>query len=227
MIIEDFVMLGRTVPEYSKKHGMVACSAGYSREYGGFLRIYPLSVDCSIPRWTVCRVSVESPKDDNRVESFRIKDGFAPEKIAKVKKDQEFDFLQSLQSRSIASLNQDRHSLAIIKPKNLCYRYDKMKEGEEYQLCLPFYEQEKKETLKPRLQFSDEDGLHDLQLRDWGCFQFLKKKYDKRKLWSALFLTNPEYEHILFCGNHNSHRNSWLVISLISRKIQANRCFDF
>lgn len=222
MIIEDFVMLGRTVPEQSKKHGMVACSAGYSKEYGGFVRIYPLPMDYKIPRWSICRVEVERPKTDNRRESFKIKDGTFIEVVGKSDKSSEYDFLENMQARSIASLNQDRDSLAILKPKDIAFRFDAMKPGEEYQLDLPMFEKECENTPKPRIQFRDNDGNHDIQLRDWGSSIFLQKGYEQHKLWSALKLNDSRYEHLLFCGNHNVHRNNWLVISVISRKIDMN-----
>lgn len=221
MIIDDFVMLGRTVPEQSKKHGLVSCSAGYSREMQGFMRIYPVPARLDVPRWSVCKIHLERPSTDNRKESFRIKDGTKIEIIGKRKKDDEYDYLESLRSPSIAVLNQDRESLAIIRPENLTYRFDGAKPGEEYQMSLPWMERERPETPKPRVQFFDDSGKHDLQLRDLGSSIFLKK-YRLDQLWSALKLDDPGYEHLFFCGNHNQHRNNWLVISVVSRKINTN-----
>lgn len=222
MVVEDFVMLGRTVPEHSKRHGLVACSAGYSREFGGFMRVYPLPMDCNVRRWDICRIELERPKHDNRKESFRIKDGCRLEVVGRARKDDEFDFLRSAASRSIASLNQDRDSLATIVPTNIGYRFDQMKQGEEHQMMLPLGIDETPETPKPRIQFDDEDGHHDIQLRDWGSTLFMQKGNDKGDLWKALKFHDPEYEHLLFCGNHNAHRNSWLVISVISRRRSKN-----
>jgi hypothetical protein len=218
MIIEDFVMLGRTVPEQSRRHGLVTCSAGYSREHGGFMRVYPLPMESVVKRWDVCRIKLERPKQDSRKESFRIADGSHIEVIGKAKKDDEFDYLHSIRSRSIAALNQDRESLAIIQPANMTCRFDKMKIGEEYQMALPLHSGESAETPKPRIQFDDDDGHHDLQLRDWGSTILLNRGYDKHHLWNALRLNDPGYDHLLFCGNHNTHRNNWLVISVVSRK---------
>lgn len=222
MIIEDFVMLGRTVPEHSKRHGLVACSAGYSREFGGFMRVYPLPMASSIKRWEICRIELERPKNDNRKESFRIKHGSSIEVVGKARKDDEFDFLSSIASRSIASLNQDRDSLAILRPINLGYRFDKMKQGEEHQMDLPMFDDEVPETPKPRIQFNDMDGHHDIQLRDWGSTILMQRGYEKQTLWKALRFGDPDYEHLLFCGNHNVHRNNWLVISVIFRAKSRN-----
>ncbi len=40
--VEDFVVLGRTVPEDSKRYGKKICMAGYSPDLNQFLRVYPL-----------------------------------------------------------------------------------------------------------------------------------------------------------------------------------------
>ncbi len=42
MTVEDFVVLGRTVPEDSQKYGKKVCMAGYSPSLSQLLRVYPL-----------------------------------------------------------------------------------------------------------------------------------------------------------------------------------------
>ena len=220
MIIEDFVMLGRAVPEMSKRHGLVTCAAGYSEELRGFVRIYPMTRETRMHRWDICKIHVERPNHDNRDESFRLKTDRPILMEGKASKDQEFDKLEKLAARSIASLNQNRQSLAIIKPKNIAYRFSEMKPNEEFLMQLDFLEDQKPaEMPRPRIIFDDEDGRHDIQLRDWGSTAFIGKGNERHKLWSALKLDDPGYEHLFFCGNHNIHRNNWLVISVISRKI--------
>ena len=44
MHVEDLIVLGRTVPEESRKYGQKVCMAGYSAENNQFLRVYPLLV---------------------------------------------------------------------------------------------------------------------------------------------------------------------------------------
>lgn len=114
MIIEDFVMLGRTVPEPSKTHGTSVCSAGYSREMRQFVRVYPLRVEDRIPRWSVVNLPVVRNKPDSRIESWKLKDCGHYSITGSVTKDEEFDFLKSLKSESIDQLNVDRRSLGII-----------------------------------------------------------------------------------------------------------------
>lgn len=223
MIIDDFIMLGRTVPEPSKRHGVVVCSAGYSKELKSFMRIYPLSPFEKIKRWSVCRIELKRNPQDSRHESWRIKEDTCPTIVGHANKDDEINYLLTQQSPSVQSLNENRHSLGIIKPNgSLTPRFDRLQCGEEYQVNL-FPEINSTENRRPRLSFYDQGGKHDLQLRDWGCAEFLRKQSDEdhHKLWSALKLNNPSYEHILFVGNHAQHRNSWLVISLLYRKVSS------
>ncbi|CAK0762245.1 hypothetical protein CCP4SC76_3680005 [Gammaproteobacteria bacterium] len=217
MIVEDFVMLGRTVPEPSKKHGLVACSAGYSKEMRQIMRVYPLSPAMSVPRWSVCRLPLRRNSSDSRFESWRIKENEAPSIVSKVEKNTEFDFLTSISSDSIKILNDKRSSLGVIIPKISGYHFDGINPGEEF--IADFFPEDKKIEMKPRLVFEDAHGKHSLQIRDWGGYEFLRKNPDKHhQLWSALKLDNNLYEHLLFVGNHNSHRNSWIIISIVSRK---------
>lgn len=219
MIIEDFIMLGRTVPEESKKHGRVVCSAGYSRELRQFMRIYPLSPFERIQRWSICSLGIKRNSQDSRIESWRLRDDFTPHIVGKAKKENEFDFLKSLASGSIAELNESRASLGIICPKRIGWRFDGMKKNEEYLMSL-FDDDIDAQIKRPRLQFSDDEGDHDHQLRDWGCHEFIRKQPPHKhcELWGALKLTDRSYEHILFVGNHNQHRNSWLVIGVVSER---------
>jgi len=220
MILEDFVMLGRTVPEQSKQHGLVACSAGYSRELNGFVRIYPLRTRERIPRWSKLQVPVIKPSKDSRVESYRLNDEKIDQKIilGDVDKNSEFEYLKSLSSPSIQKLNQDRKSLGIIVPDVHSFNFSELAPSEETQIPL-FEEEADLRKMIPRVRFSDEGGSHHLQIRDWGCFEYLRKFPEKpENLWDNLRFTDPNYEHIFFVGNMNSHRNTWLIISVISKK---------
>lgn len=218
MIIEDFIMLGRTVPEASKKHGMVVCSAGYSREMRQFLRVYPLNTLARLPRWSRCRLSLRRNSEDSRQESWRLQEDQEAEITGKAIKSEEFQALAKMASPSIAVLNANRASLGIIKPTAIKGRFDGMQPQEERIPDLFGTDMGMKK--RPRLLFKDADGDHDIQLRDWGSYEFLRKQPETNhyKLWSALNLDNDHYEHLLFVGNHNQHRNNWLVIGVISEK---------
>ena len=73
MRIDDLIILGRTVPEQSKKYGIKVCSAGYSPEMRSFIRIYPLSVHGKPESREMITVDVERSKYDSRNESWALK----------------------------------------------------------------------------------------------------------------------------------------------------------
>jgi hypothetical protein len=66
----------------------------------------------------------------------------------------------------------------------------------------------------PRLRFRDADIEHHLMIRDWGCYEFMRKYGDDRRheLTNSLHLDG---EASLLIGNFNRYRGTWLVISVL------------
>jgi hypothetical protein len=232
MIIEDFTMLGRTEPTESKKYGPCVCSAGYSREMRQFIRIYPLPISNQIPKWQRCVIPVRRPRDDSRDESWRInvpddsadRAASAVTKIDSAKKDAEFDWLRSMAATSISDLNKRRASLAIIDPKSMRWGFDRRSDVDPADQLTLFDRMEydgavHRSDLVPKVTFEDAAGFHTLSLKEWGCAEWLRKRrLDCHQLWSNLRFDDAMYEHLLFVGNQNNHRNSWLIISTVSRR---------
>ena len=243
MIVDDFVMLGRTEPVESKRHGFTVCSAGYSMERRELMRIYPLPWPNNLKAWSLLRVPLRRPKQDNRVESWRIDAGeTADDALAAVDVrgiapcSRQFDHLQTFAVPSIRYANQRKPfpmSLAIIDPVHLEWGYARRRDldpAEQYTLwdrrepAGPLHESD----LIPTIRFTDDDGEHRLQLKEWGSHEYLRKNRDKSHgLWDALHLTDKNYRHLLLVGNQNNRRTSWLVIRLISERIsqQQEMCF--
>jgi hypothetical protein len=65
------------------------------------------------------------------------------------------------------------------------------------------------------LVFDDDAGTHRLQLRDWGCFEFMRKFGDDRRadMHGALHLGERSS---LLIGNLNNQRRAWIVISVLN-----------
>jgi hypothetical protein len=228
MIIDDFVMLARTEPVESKKHGWCVCSAGYSRELRNLVRIYPLSFNYKFPAWSKARINVRRPKQDNRIESWRLNNDDDPIGSIEIKgkaiKDTEFDFLKSLSAQSIKKLNQNKLSLAIVNPSSFHPYFKRRKDVDpaEQNTIFDRLDDDRKfpkSDLIPYIRFSDIDGEHNLQLKEWGASEFLRKYRTKADhLWDAYHLNDPNYEHLFLIGNQNGCRMSWLIIRIISRK---------
>lgn len=235
MILDDFIMLGRTEPTESKKYGACVCSAGYSRELRQFIRIYPLPIQSGIKKWTRCRVPVRRPRDDSRHESWRIdviddsagRAAAAVDVLGDADKAVEFDWLKKLAAPSIADLNKRRASLAIIDPQHMRWAFERRSDVDPADQLTLFDRVEHegavhRSDLVPKVSFQDEQGAHTLSLKEWGCSEWLRKQRDAcHQLWTNLKFDDPAYEHLLFIGNQNTYRTSWLIISTVSRKKTA------
>lgn len=237
MIVEDFVMLGKTVPEQTADGRRTVCSAGWSRELGQLLRIYPLAMHAAPPRWSVSRVPLARNPKDNRSESWRIA---ADTRITHHRAvNGEFDihgklaptarvdlFDQSgLWEPSIAAANEHRRSLCLLRPvgaPTVTYEHNPTS-PDSPQLALfdsgldPVPFGAKRFPFIPRLEFADDAGRHALMIRDWGCYERMRKAPDAFDLADALHIGPSS---ALLVGNFNRHRTSWLVISVLNEDRQ-------
>lgn len=233
MILEDFAMLGKTVPEPRSDGRVWVCSAGVSRELRSLIRIYPLARHHAPVRWSVSRVRLERNPDDSRQESWKlagdrrpgshehINEGF--EACGQVSEAERADLLARYVVESIREANERRLSLAVIHPKHKPrLRFDHNPDSPDSpQLCLfddgPTRPADghRRFAFIPRLEFEDADGFRSLTLRDWGCFEFMRKQGDDRRheLAAALHLGAGSS---LLVGNLNHHRTGWLVISVLN-----------
>ena len=72
MILEDFVMLGKTTPETDRQGRITVCSAGWSPELKQLVRVYPLAVEKQPQDFSVSRIHLERNHKDTRRESWKI-----------------------------------------------------------------------------------------------------------------------------------------------------------
>jgi hypothetical protein len=244
MIIEDFVMLGTTVPEPNSDGRVFVCSAGVSEEYRKLIRIYPLARRNAPSRWAVHKVKLERNLRDNRDESFQIAGDRRPGthqwinySFETVKKSYPPHARASLLSRhvigSIQEANAKRLSLAIIQPAEIELGFEEnCASGSSPQLTLFDSGSSRGESgarqfaWMPRLRFCDECGWHNLMLRDWGVFELQRKneeRYFLENLQGALHLTPSSS---LLVGNMNNQRTTWLVISVLNGIREPATLFD-
>jgi len=243
IVLDDFVMLGKTVPEPSSDGRIFVCSAGVSAELRRLIRIYPLARKGSPPRWRRCRVPLERNPKDSREESFKIAgdrtaDGHPLinrqfELLDEVKPRDRMALLKPFVVNSIAEANKKRRSLAVIHPEalDLHFQFNPTSPDSPQEALFEIEGEKEPQGAKrfayiPRLNFKDECGPHDLMLRDWGCYEFMRKHgdtYAKQNMASALHLKRSSS---LLVGNFNQHRTSWLVISVISGLREEPSLFD-
>lgn len=243
MILEDFVMLGTTVPEPNKDGRVFVCSAGVSREYGGLVRIYPLARRNVPRRWHCYRVPLEINPKDNRYGSYKlagnrkagahesINERF--ELVSKTAGRPKTELLAPHKIGSIQEANARRMSLAVIDPfeVELFFEYNPSSPASpELRLFTDAPATEVRAGAKrfpfiPRLRFRDEGGEHKLMLRDWGCYELMRKMPERREEM-AEFLHLSAANSSLFVGNLNHQRNSWLVISVLNGVREAPVLFS-
>lgn len=252
MILDDFVMLGTTVPEPNSDGRIFVCSAGLSQEYGKLVRIYPLARRAVPTRWGMYRVPLERNPKDGRDESFQIaadRHLGAHELInthfetvrTKVPDRQRVDMLAPYVVGSIKEANErsrsaktprERFSLAIIHPESIELHFEHNPDSPDSpQMALFDHRGDtpsgaKRFPFTPKLRFRDELGWHDLMLRDWGSFELQRKKghaYFRQNLASALHLRQ---DSSLLIGNMNNQRTAWLVISVLNGVREAPTLFD-
>jgi hypothetical protein len=233
MILDDFVMLGTTVPEPNSDGRIFVCSAGVSAELGRLVRIYPLARRGIPNRWKIYRVPLERNREDHRPESFKIRGDRSPSAHDHI--NEQFDLvggkvpdadraqlLQRFVVGSIAEANNKRLSLAVIHPSNTDLHFEHNPDSPDspelrlFDICSEPPAGARRFPFIPRLRFEDDAGAHDLMLRDWGCYELQRKRgeaYFRENLAQALHLRESSS---LLVGNMNNRRNSWLIISVLN-----------
>lgn len=84
-------------------------------------------------------------------------------------------------------------------------------------------------SVAPYLEFRDEAGPHCIQVREWGCYEYLRKYPTKTdQLWNAMYLDTPDSDTYVVVGNMSNHRTVWLVIStyVVARVMPERSLFD-
>jgi hypothetical protein len=242
LTIDDFVMLGKTVPEPNSDDRVFVCSAGVSPTLRQLIRIYPLARTGAPARWATCAVTLERNPKDSRGESFKLAGDRTPaahghiNEVFKVgdpwPEDHRADLLRGFTVDSLAEANAHRRSLAVIHPEWIELDFEFNPESpaspqlQLFDTSKPVPEAgAKRFPFIPRLRFGDEGGTHRLMLRDWGAYEFLRKHDAARRfeLANALHLDGSAS---LLVGNFNRHRNSWLVISVLRGIRPAPSLFD-
>jgi hypothetical protein len=249
MTVDDFVMLGTTVPEPSKSDSRVfVCSAGFSRTLRSLVRVYPLARGGAPARWSVSTVKLERNPKDSRVESFKLAADRGEENHHRINNafwitdtlgpGYRAELLSPYTVGSIKEADERRLSLAILHPTAMELEFElNPSSPESPQLAL--FERDdapqvgaRRFPYIPRLCFTDDRGDHRLMLREWGVYELMRKHNNltsmseserKRYVGGALHMDQP---CSLLLGNLNNQRTAWLVISVLRGLRPAATLFD-
>lgn len=214
MILEDFVMLGKTAPEMDRQGRMTVCSAGWSPELRQLVRIYPLAVENAPADFSVSQVRLERNPRDTRHESWKI----AGERGAEVHSgiNARFDVRGILNDRSsllkqipavssIKEANRSRLSLAVIQPDTKPDFYlEKNKAIVKKAIGSKCYK------YTPRVKLTVGGNTHKIKYLNQEVYQHMTPT-NKSGFWRIAnrFKNNPK----LLVGNMFAYRNNWLVIA--------------
>lgn len=248
MILDDFVMLGTTVPEPNSDGRVFVCSAGYSATLRSLIRVYPLSRHGAPSRWSVNTVRLERNPRDSRPESYQLAGDRRPgahqhinrvfETTGAVARTGRSELLKRCTVGSIAEANDRRLSLAILHSDGMDLEFEHNPASPDSpQLALfdigdTIPAGARRFPFIPRLRFRDEAGAHRLMLRDWGVYELMRKHNNltqmteggrRRYVGDALHL-DPTCS--LLVGNLNNQRTAWLVISVLRGLRAAPSLFD-
>ncbi len=247
IVIDDFVMLGTTVPEPRSDGRVFVCSAGVSGQLRTLLRVYPLARSQIPRRWHTYTVRLERPPlgHDSRWESWQVAGNrsqtkhhdinqvFVEQCSQPVSRDHRFGLLDKLRMDSIQESNKRRLSLAIVRPLQAPEVTWEHRPDDPLSPQLALFDDVPPEVLGsarfewiPRLRFRDGGGEHHLMIRDWGCFELMRKQgyeYARENLPNALHIGS---DSALLVGNLNNQRSAWLVISILNGVVGAPSLFD-
>jgi hypothetical protein len=217
VIVEDFICLGRTVPEESKKYGHKVCMAGYSAELGQLLRVYPLPVKNPLRVGFRYVLSLERNASDSRAESWKLTDRVALyESTEKTSSRDILAAISCLAVDSIATLNERRASLGVLVCEEAVCEFQRRESVSSEQLDLFDWADvafgANAISVAPYLRFDDATGTHRLQLREWGCYEWIRKNVGEHRQLSRNLRIDRHHKQTILVGNMSNHRNTWLII---------------
>lgn len=243
LVVDDFVMLGKTVPEEDSQGRTTVCSAGFSPQLRSLLRLYPLSRYEAPGRWTMSTVRLERNPKDNRPESWKLAgerdrahhdyinrvafDAIGPALAPSRRPELLRPFIVEWPARNEIFDQYGRHiSLAIVQPRELALEFEYNPESPDSPQMALFDMGDQRSGAKrfpwiPRLRFDDSQGRQPPMLRDWGVYERMRKATDFA-LWPEAARRSHLVEALhldrtcsLLIGNFNRHRTEWLVISVL------------
>ena len=130
MVVERIIVLAKTYPELSTKHGPLVCVAGVN-EYREWRRLYPIPAKIWVDKgdsryssirfkkWDIIEVEVSEkpPQHDRREESRKVINWEGIKIVDKIESwEQRLTIIKQLLDPSIETLIKSSRSLGVIKP---------------------------------------------------------------------------------------------------------------
>ncbi len=241
--IDDLIILGRAVPILLKDSRKTICTAGYS-EKRGFVRIYPTSYKDPLRNWDVVSIEVREDRRDSREESWQRvpSERFSTIRTLADNRAEKEHLLESISEEICTTdLNEQRRSLAIIKPQKLKTQFieaEQDNEGKAISNSLAGFFNTIPDIKGPRIKSEFKflpyleyrcgsqcktQKPHKQQLIEWGVYRWMEKHPDNIEgAWANLHINDDDWYRYLFIGNLRDQRTSWLIISVLRGKKNIN-----
>jgi len=238
-IIDDLIIIGRSIPEEISDHRQTICVAGYSSELG-LIRLYPTRWDSPLNRWNIVKVPVEKPirpQYDPRPESWKIQGSRSEwsrlsDKIEVVgrmrKKADKIKLARSLVFPCVSQLRDAGRSLGVIKPDICDYYYveNPRKKNVKQQSLDDSFRVLVKDNFEyiPKIKYTcSECGAqqpHDQQLLEWGFYEGMRKRPDDIEgVWDNLgFHELDNWDYFFVVGNLFTKPKAFNIISILRFK---------
>jgi len=181
VVKESIIVLAKTYPELSSKHGPIVCVAGVN-EYGEWRRLYPIPYkiwvddkykDIRFKKWDMIEVDVSEkpPPHDRRFESRRVM-GWEGIRVVEHIDDwsRRLTIINELLDPDVETLANSGRSLGVIKPKHVVEFFDKprqrLREEAEKLVLSKMDEADSRITLLEYLSINDKHLLPDVRERE-------------------------------------------------------------
>jgi hypothetical protein len=240
LTINGLVVLGTAVPEQLKDGRKTVCLAGWNKELG-FVRVYPCAAEMGLHRWDILNVTVEGNSRDSRFESWKLV-GKPPiiEKVGKIEGEAKRGLLEATSSPCVVDINNKKLSLGVIAAQDIAPQLTKNTSFSTQGVFSDFatdnrwLKSKSDFPYQPKLRFRcgkdcKSKHFHFQSVVEWGAFEWARKNPDKiKQLFDNWKINNPNYDIFFLVGNLYQHRNSFIIISVISfKKRDSNNCHLF
>lgn len=234
---ERVLLLVKALPHVGERHGETVCCAGVT-ETGEWRRQFPVhfrTLQRKFKRWQWIEYEWRKPRDDRRPESRRVQEHTitASDTMPQSHRAGFLDRVVVTSTEAAAARNQ---TLALIRPLNVKFQYDKKKPDEIDRERRAYSEAARQGSffdveltaLEPcpysfRFEFNTEDGKsHRNTCDDWetaAMFYRFRKQYGEVQALQMMRRTfNDEYPAkgmALALGTHSRYPGTWLLVGVI------------
>lgn len=214
--MRDLVLIGRTAPVISKKHGKIVCGIAYSPSIQGLIRIYPLPINMGLSRRGIFDALLEKTTKDSRDESYKLL------KHSKQKGDIPLKKMKRLMDDLVYPLqetNNEKKSITVLRTNGLETILTEQEIGEPDTggfMVVPNYPK------IPRIVLKTGYRQFRFQWREWGIFELMRRKIQEgnEKEITEEYISRRYQDKVnyLVLGNLVSQRTTWVVCEIYSFK---------